>query len=203
MGAEAVCTAKSGGRVSTGKALLETHELVFRGDFRVVLKFSDLTAVEADGGTLRLLTSTEALELDLGSQATQWREKILNPKSLMDKLGAKPGMNVSVVDVDDASFLADLAKAGVEFDTNGPVDLLFYGADSGEALARIGELKDRLTPRGGIWVVAAKGKAATVKDYDVIAAGRSAGLVDVKVAAFSSTHTALKFVRPSPSSRRR
>ena len=32
MGQEATCTARVGGQVAAGKALLETDELVFRGD---------------------------------------------------------------------------------------------------------------------------------------------------------------------------
>jgi len=182
--------------MSAGKALLETAEVIFRGDFRVALKVPDLTAVEASGGTLRLSTADGVLELDLGPQAEKWRDKILNPKSLMDKLGVKPGMSIAVVNVADAAFLADVAKAGVDIVDHGEVDLLFYGADSNEALAKLADFKARLAPRGGVWVVALKGKAAVVKDFDIINAGRSAGLVDVKVAAFSSTHTALKFVRP-------
>jgi len=196
MGAEALCTARSDGRVSTGKALLETNEVIFRGDFRVVLKFADLATVDAQDGTLRLSTSMHALELDLGPQAAKWREKILNPKSLLEKLGVKPGMRIGIVDVDEGDFIADLANAGVEVG-DGEVDLLFYGAESHAALTRLDHLKGRLPSKGAIWVVATKGKAATVNDFDIIAAGRSAGLVDVKVAAFSSTHTALKFVRPA------
>ena len=196
MGAEAICTARSDGRMSTGKALLETAEVIFRGDFRVVLKVQELTAVEATGGTLRLSTADGVLELDLGPQAEKWRDKILNPKSLLDKLGVKPGMTIDLVDVDDPVFLTDVAKAGVDIVDDGEVELLFYGADSEESLSKLVALKARLAPRGGVWVVAPKGKAAVVKNFDIINAGRSAGLVDVKVAAFSSTHTALKFVRP-------
>jgi hypothetical protein len=43
--------------------------------------------------------------------------------------------------------------------------------------------------------VSLKGKAAGVKDTDVMAAAKPHGLVDTKVCAFSATHTALRFVR--------
>jgi len=56
-------------------------------------------------------------------------------------------------------------------------------------------VKKSLQPAGAIWVVRPKGTPA-IKDVDVIAAGKAAGLVDVKVAAFSSTHTAEKLVIP-------
>ena len=51
-------------------------------------------------------------------------------------------------------------------------------------------------PNGAIWVVSRKGKAATLRDVDVIAAARASGLVDNKVASFSATHTALRLVIP-------
>ncbi len=40
-----------------------------------------------------------------------------------------------------------------------------------------------------------KGKAATVKDMEVMAAAKAVGLVDNKVVGFSETLTALRFVR--------
>ena len=49
---------------------------------------------------------------------------------------------------------------------------------------------------GAIWVVSRKGKAATLRDVEVIEAAREARLVDNKVASFSATHTALRLVIP-------
>ena len=58
------------------------------------------------------------------------------------------------------------------------------------------ELKATLVPNGAIWVVHRKGKEATLRDIDVFAAGKAAGLVDNKVASFSATHTAERLVIP-------
>jgi hypothetical protein len=44
-------------------------------------------------------------------------------------------------------------------------------------------------------VIRPKGKAV-ITESDVMAAGKKAGLVDVKVVSFSETHTAEKFVIP-------
>ena len=46
-----------------------------------------------------------------------------------------------------------------------------------------------------LWVVYPKGKKE-ITENEVLAAGRKAGLKDVKVVGFSPTHTALKFVIP-------
>jgi hypothetical protein len=57
-------------------------------------------------------------------------------------------------------------------------------------------LREAIKPGGGVWVVSPKGKTAQIRDVDVMAAAREAGLVDNKVVGFSATHTALKLVIP-------
>ena len=49
----------------------------------------------------------------------------------------------------------------------------------------LAELRACLQPRGGIWVVFRKGRAATLRDVEVMAAARAAGLIDNKVVGFS------------------
>jgi hypothetical protein len=63
-------------------------------------------------------------------------------------------------------------------------------------LPQLARLKTYLVSNGAIWVVSLKGKAAKIKDVDVIAAAKAAGLVDNKVVSFSETHTALRLVIP-------
>jgi hypothetical protein len=46
-----------------------------------------------------------------------------------------------------------------------------------------------------VWVIRPKG-SDRISENDVMAAGRAAGLYDVKVVRFSDTHTAQKFVIP-------
>jgi len=138
-------------------------------------------------------------DFEVGPKAAAWAEKIRNPRGLLDKLGVKGGASVAVVGVDDEAFLAQLRERGSGLrDAAGPdlLDWVFYGADEAADLARLGELRLRIKDNGGIWVVSPKGKAARIKDVDVIAAARAAGLVDTKVVAFSDTHTALKLVIP-------
>jgi len=51
-------------------------------------------------------------------------------------------------------------------------------------------------------VVALRG-STDVRESEVLSAGKSAGLVDVKVVRFSDTHTAHKFVIPLAERKRR
>ena len=64
-----------------------------------------------------------------------------------------------------------------------------------EDLARLTPLQTSLKRNGGIWIVYPKGQS-DITESDVLKAGRQAGLVDTKIARFSDTHTAHKFVIP-------
>ncbi len=117
----------------------------------------------------------------------------------MDKLGVKPMSIVSVISIDDRSFWQLLIDSGADT-IRGRLrknsDLIFYAADSLAELKKLDRLKSYLKANGAIWVVSLKGKAAKIKDIDVIAAAKRAGLVDNKVVSFSATHTSLRLVIP-------
>jgi hypothetical protein len=118
---------------------------------------------------------------------------------LLDKLGVKLGARVAVIDVADADFLAALAERTSDVTLGSPLpetNLVFLGVDTIDELERIGVLRSALVPNGAIWVVSRKGKAATLRDVDVMAAARSVGLVDNKVVSFSPTHTSIRLVIP-------
>ncbi len=199
MGQEAKCTAWLGDQASDGRALLETDHLLFRGEFRLKLMFSELTAVEAANGLLTLVTTTGTATFELGALASKWAEKIKNPKRLIDKLGVKPGDRVAVINVMDEPFRQQLSELTTEISEGAvgtSVQWIFLGVEAVPDLEQFHALKERLEKTGAIWVVHPKGKPH-IKDIDVLSAGRAAGLVDTKVAGFSATHSALKFVIPA------
>jgi hypothetical protein len=68
------------------------------------------------------------------------------------------------------------------------------GARPGDA-ARLAALVPAIAPAGGVWAIYPKGRRELSEDT-VRAAGRRAGLVDVKVVRFSETLGALKLVIP-------
>lgn len=118
---------------------------------------------------------------------------------LLDKLGIRPGMRVALIDIDDAEIRPRIADRTSDLTEGWPepeTDIILLGADSIEALAQLHALAALIRPNGAIWVVSRKGKAATLRDTDVIDAARLARLVDNKVASFSPTHTALRLVIP-------
>ena len=118
-------------------------------------------------------------------------------KPLLDKLGVKPGSRVAILDLDDAEFLTMLrnrTKDIVLGKPRTPCDIVVMGADDMHDLRRLKKVKSWIEPNGAIWVVRRKGPGSPLRDTDLIEAGLSAGLVDNKIASFSDTHGAMRFV---------
>ena len=139
-------------------------------------------------------------------------DKDYSHRSIVDKLGLKPGDRVVWVGVSSrAADVRDLAaqirergaKAG-----SGPADLILYWPMSLEEVTpTLIELRARLTPAGGIWVITAKKgtpsapcRAANGADYLkqdlLIPLGKAAGLVDNKICSLSDGESAMRFVIP-------
>ncbi len=198
MGLEAFCTAHFSKQSSQGKLLLESDFLIFRGGFRLKIPFTAMGSVKASADALHITFGDGTASFDLGPAAVKWAEKILHPPSLLDKLGVKPSMNVSLLGPAEKSFLAELRTRTSRIATKKAAsnsDLIFFLAESKAALARLKSLRKALHPSGGLWVVYPKGQAH-ITQAEVMAAAKTAGLVDVKVCRFSSTHTGLKLVIP-------
>ena len=114
----------------------------------------------------------------------------------MDKLGVKADLTVRLIggfDEFEPGFGKELAERQAVVVAKGKCNLLFLAAGRSAELERIRKLKANLKPGGALWVIYPKG-VPQIKEIRVIQAGRAAGMKDVKVARFSATHTALKFV---------
>ena len=186
MGQEIKCKVDFGKESSQGKALLETSEIVFRGGFRLKIPFSSITALEAGGGKLKIHFSEGLAVFHAGDKAENWAERIRNPPSRLDKLGVKSTTKVRLIGKHDDDFRRELTARGAVTTKSKP-DLAFLSVKTKDELVELAYLTD-----APVWIVYPKGIQA-VTEKDVIAAGRAAGFVDVKVCAFSPTHTALKF----------
>ena len=198
MGAEAKCVATVGRKQVEGKALLETDSLIFRGgDVRLAIPFASVKTLEARDGVLHVNAGDGTVKLALGAAAAKWAEKIRNPPSRGDKLGVKAGQSVLLMNGTDDDLTRELTTRGATIVTRAPtpVDVIFYFADTRAALTKLASLRATLQPDGALWIVRPKG-SPHITEAEVMKAGKEAGLVDVKVVRFSSTHTAEKYVIP-------
>jgi hypothetical protein len=186
MGQEIKCRVDFAGESSDGKALLETNELIFRGAFRLKIPFQAITALEASQGRMSVDYPDGQAVFHIGKAAEKWADKIRNPPSRLDKLGVKPGTKVHLIGRHDQDFRRELTQRGAVSSAKMP-DLVFLSVKEKDQLVELAYLKE-----APVWIIYPKG-IQTITEGQVIAAGRAAGFIDVKVCGFSATHTALKF----------
>ena len=184
MGTEALCRVRVGGREVRGKARLETDHLAFSSpDLKLKYPLLGLR-VGALNGELTVRNKDGSAVFLLGDEAETWAKKILHPKSRLEKLGLKAGHRVCVLGVPDPEL------SGYPTEPLPECDLVFLAA---ERMKELKSLVKCLRPDGAIWLIRPR---ATISEKATMAAGKSAGLVDVKVVRFSDTHTAEKYVIP-------
>jgi hypothetical protein len=208
MGNEMNCRVRSGKQESDGKALLETSEIIFRGNFLLKIPFAAIRTAKAVNGELQLRTAEGLTTFELGKgTAEKWCEKILHPKSRIEKLGVKAGAGVALVGFGKANeeFLKELGevtKAARKVSESGvpaEAEWIFFKVETQRELSGIAKISKGMRGAAALWVVYPKGYPkgqGKITEGDVLAAGRAAGLKDVKVVGFSAAATALKFVIP-------
>jgi hypothetical protein len=204
MGYEAACRLTTGRRTLQGTARLEQKELVFRGDERMTIPLTSIQKAVAEGESLILTVDGRRTVLELGASAARWADRIANPPSRLAKLGIKQGTRVALLNFDDEDhredrFVEELesANAAIVGDARDrDLDAIFFVARSARDLAKLRSLSGRIKPAGAVWVVRAKGREAAVTEAESMAAGKAAGLVDVKVVSFSDRYSAEKYVIP-------
>jgi len=191
------CVATFKRQRSAGRAELETDYVLFRGDFRLKLPFSAIAVVSARNGVLTLKSSEGTLALTLGEKADKWANAIKSPKSRLEKIGVKAGQRVSLAGLKDRAFLDELTAAGADVSerVRKDSDVIFVAVESAADLSRIGVLRAALASDGALWAIRRKG-VPEASEALTRAAGKAAGLVDVKVVRFSDSHTGEKFVIP-------
>jgi hypothetical protein len=199
MGLEAECTVRVGRKTSTGKALLETETLIFRGEFSLQIAFGAMRDLSVEGNALVVKTDDQEARFELGAPvADRWMRLIKEPRTLFEKLDLRPDMRVAAVDVRDSFFLTALRErvaSVAEGRVPEGVPVVFFGAETRDGLRMIQLLRARMIDAGVLWVIRPKGSPA-IAESDVFEAVHGAGLVDTKVVSFSKTHTAHKCVIP-------
>lgn len=188
MGRETLCHAEWPGGAGEILALLETRELILRGDLRRTLKLDALQNVRVDGETLVFRHRDEDIALRLGTASAQsWATKIATPPpTLAAKLGVI-GVGVRIVgEIDDPALKAALDQAG----SGEPALTIAQVADPAALDRAVADAGD-----GPLWLAYVKGKASPYNETAVRTEMRDRGWIDVKVSGVSDRLTATRFVR--------
>ncbi|MBL8613667.1 MAG: hypothetical protein JNL38_40380 [Myxococcales bacterium] len=201
MGQEIATTLTLGRKKLTGTALLESGEVIFRGEARHVFRAKGMSRIAAEDGALVLEGEHGVARIALGPKAAVWAAKLNSPPSRLDKAGlsklAGAGVVVVVIGEPDAAFARELGAIGATVKArakSAPFAFVFAG-DAAKCRAGVKSARAMIAEDGAIWVVYPRGQRSFTEN-DVLATGRSLGLKDVKVMRFSDTDTALKFVVP-------
>src|SRR5580704_9570434 len=201
MGTEIGCEAKYKRASYRVKLHLDTQTLTLRDELKLSIPLQEIQKVEAKDDVLTVKWNNTTVALLVGAKAERLANRIRNPRSLLDRLGIKPGQIISILGLDDPSFVAELRQRtdAVTQDSVKPKsDVIFVRARQRSNLAKLKTLRRSLKSNGAIWVLWKKGLKGPddVKESEVMAAAKTHGLVDVKVASFSDELSALKLVIP-------
>jgi hypothetical protein len=208
MGYEAKCRVQvddGSGKPRTADAtvLLETDELIVRGEARIKVPRRDIKSVSRRGGVVTVTAPTATVKLTLGEPAaTKWEQKLHEaPKRLIDKLDVKPNAKVWLLEIASRELEAQIAERTSEVSREKSArdrDVVFVGVERDSHLPRIERAMNAMLDDGAIWVIHPKGPDG-VADTSIFEKAKALNLTYTKVARVSDTHTAEKLVRPRAS----
>jgi hypothetical protein len=193
MGREALVHAEVGDDSAEVRALLESSELIFRGDLRRRFPRDEMRNVRAKDGVLSFACGGERVRLHLGApEAGKWADVLTKPPpSLRAKLGLDKGAMAFLVGTCDDAELAEALK-GAETAKAKDADVLIARIncerDLDEALKTQASVK-----AAPLWVVYQKGKGVTFGDAAIRSQLRAAGFRDTKSCAVSERLTATRY----------
>jgi hypothetical protein len=194
MGREATCKCQWSGTTANVKALLESTELILRGEIRKRIPFTEIQSLKVQSDCLTFTVHGEPVSLSLGeAAATRWATTIKSPPTLAHKLGITASTTVHVIGkVDDEALKTALAEAGKTSTRKG--NLIIARVDTPEALhAALPKSSAALLEGAPLWVVYPKGPGHKINETLVRSTLLANNLVDTKVAAVSPRLTALRF----------
>jgi hypothetical protein len=195
MGREAICKCDWAGTTATAKVLLESTDLIVRGDIRKRVPISTLRNVETQSGWLRFNAGRDQVQILLGTPAAEkWATAIKTPPpTLARKLGITNKSIVRIIgDISDESLKEALAEAA-QISAKNP-DMIIACVDSPETLAAaLRTAKPQLAKSIAIWFVYPKGPGHPLNESVIRSLLRTSGMMDTKVASVSGRLTALRF----------
>ena len=200
MGREAICECTIVGTTAEVKALLESDELILRGNIRMRAPLHTLRDVRVESESLCFNLDMHPVQLRLGAAAAKsWAKKIKTPPpSLADELGITGKTVRTIGSISERALDSALSSAALISARN--PDLILSYVDTLESLATtLREAKAQLARSIPIWLVYRKGPGHPLNESAIRTTLRAQGLMDTKVASVSAELTALRFSLPKSS----
>ena len=197
MGRETICDCTFDGTTKKVKALLESEELILRGDIHLRAPLHALHHVRVESESLCFNLDMGPMRLDLGAAAAKsWAKKIKSPPpSLADKLGITGKIVRTIGPISDRA-LDSAINSAASVRAQNP-DLILAYVDTPESLAAtLREAKAQLARSVPIWLIYRKGPGHPLNESAIRTTLRANGLMDTKVASVSAELTALRFNLP-------
>ena len=194
MGREVQCRCRWAAQTSAVKALLESDEIIIRGEIKRRVPLAEARHLRVDAGGLHFVVGSDQVTISMAeSEAEHWLKKMTAPPpSLREKLGLRDGAKALVIgQVSDAA----LKKAlhGHTTSISGDARMVIMIAQDESHLAVAASAHKRLAASAPLWIVYTKGKSSTFGETRVREGMRALKYIDTKVASVSTTLTASRF----------
>jgi hypothetical protein len=196
MGREATVQCRWASESGLCKVLLETTELIVRGELRRRVPIAQLKAVSVENEELHFTVDGDPVSFSLGTDLAQrWAKAIATPPpNLATKLGISAGSRLWLLgEVESEELKTAIDQASSTDGTKADMILASVKTplDLERALTRLPKRQSDLPP---IWIVYPKGTVHGFGETSVRETLRRRGFIDTKIASVSSALTALRFI---------
>lgn len=195
MGRETKAVAEWRGESGAVTVLLESREIILRGEVKAKMQRSDIADITVDGDWLHLLINGEPLALQMNAgEAKKWATVLRRPApSLASKLGISSDALAYLLGSTDDRELSE-AIAGMTIENLADSSMIIAILNSESDLQNASQLA-KINPLLPIWCVYPKGTRGSINGQMVRDHFRSIGYVDTKITAVSETLTATRYNR--------
>lgn len=175
------------------KALLESHEIIFRGPLKLRAKLDEIKNLHIHDDCLVFEYKNEEYALELGKECEKWLSKILAPpKSLSQKLGLKPETTIFKANIfqSNAINLAVSNNLNVEIKN---AQVIFKQIEFEHEL--IDFIKDYFENEifSPVWLLNKKGKNSLFNENQIRDIMRENGFKDNKTCAIDEIWSATRY----------
>ncbi len=195
MGLEAKTTAVKGQVSATGRLHVDSKQIAFTSkDLKWSLDLGPAVKTKSTNGQLVVWKGQDKITFDV-EKVDRWIDKIMNPPSLLEKLGVKPEMKCWLSSGFSRTFRQQLKDGAASITRKiENCDLAFLFLNDREQFGLMMETCEQLPEKINIWVVYPKG-VQQITQGDVMSQMKKIGFGPGKTAAFDDQLSSMRYRR--------